>query len=100
MSEAFTLICSPATTATPAMPRITTATRTSTRVSPRSPVHRSGPGSISDVHLVEDAVHRRDQRDCDEADDQTHEDDDDRLEERGELGDLVVQLRLVVLGRH
>src|SRR5262245_43132125 len=97
MSEAFTDSISPDMIATPAIPRITSATRTSTRLSPRSSVQAERPPQTSHLDLVIDAVHRRDQRDGDEADYQPHEDDDERLEKRGELGDLVVQLCLVVL---
>ena len=61
--------------ATRRAPRITSATRTSTSVSPFV-VAQAGTGRQSDLHLVEDAVHRRDQRDGDEADDQPHHDDD------------------------
>src|SRR3954467_6645378 len=47
--------------------------------------------------LVEDAVHRGDQRDGNEANDESHEDDDQRLEERREFLELVLQLTSVVL---
>src|SRR4051812_21399323 len=100
MSEAITLSCSPARIATPAIPRIASATSTSTRDSPRSLPHRARRPRTSDVHLLEDAVHRRHQRDGDESDDPTHDDDDQRLEDRGQLLDLVVELDLVVLRRH
>ena len=84
------------------------ATISSIKVSSRSSRRdRDQPGrlvfnvdtSSGDLHLVEDAVHRGDQRDGDEPDDQAHDDDDGRLEERGQLLDLVVELGLVVLAR-
>ena len=55
----------------------------------RSSLFRGG----SALRAVEDAVHRRDERDRDEADDQAHEDDDRGLEQRRELLELVLELR-------
>ena len=81
-----TLIPIPPRIPTAAMPRITRATRTSTNVSPWHPgLPTLGRPVASDLDLVEDAVHGGDQRDGDEADDKAHEDDDGRLEERGQL---------------
>src|SRR5262245_36828479 len=100
MVEVWVLTRRPPRMATPAIPRIATATRSSISVSPRSSRRRARWIDMSHVDLTEDAVHRRDQRDGDEADDHPHDDDDERLEDRSELGDLVVQLGLVVLRRH
>src|SRR4051794_9254296 len=100
MVEVWVLTRRPPRMATAAMPRIATATTSSIRVSPRSSRWGALWIDMSHVDLPEDAVHRRDQRDRDEADDQPHQDDDERLEERGELGDFVVELGLVVLRRH
>ena len=50
------------------------------------------------MHLVVDAVHRRNQRHGDEADDQAHEDDDGGLKEAREALDPDVDLSVVVLG--
>src|SRR5688500_7895972 len=93
-ADAWMLNAIPARIATPAMPRMLMATSNSTSDSPRS--SRSGR-DMSHVHLLEDPVHRRHQGDGDEAHDQAHRDDDDRLEERRELRDLVAELGLVVL---
>src|SRR5689334_1055420 len=84
------------TTAATVTPMITTATRSSRRLSPRSSPHRP---RTSDLHLVEDAVHGRDQCDGDEPDDQAHHDDDGGFEQRGQLVDAVAELALVVAGR-
>src|SRR4051812_25936346 len=89
----------PARIATPAMPRMVMATNSSIRVSPQSLRCGVGWAPMSHLDLAEDAVHRRDEGDGDETDDHTHHDDDERLEERRQLGDLVVELGLVVLGR-
>src|SRR4051812_23050777 len=88
---------SPPRMATPAMPRTATATTSSIRVSPRS-FRRGVRGmGISHVDLAKDAVHRGDQRDRNKPDHEPHHDDDERLEECGQLRDLVVELGLVVL---
>src|SRR5688572_8579127 len=82
-----------------AIPRIVTASNTSTRVSPRS---RSAflPRLMSDagVRLVVHAVHRLHERDGDEAHDRAHEDDDGRLEERRHAGELELELLAVEVG--
>src|SRR4051812_6197612 len=96
MSDACAATPSPAMTATPAKPRITTATSTSISDSPRSFCkRRSRIGS--DLYLVEDAIHGRHQRDRDEADEGAHDDDDRWLEQGGQLLDLVIKFGLVVL---
>src|SRR4051794_9470960 len=97
LSDAWTLIWRPARMATPAMPRMTVATSTSTSVSPRSLRCDVRWVHMSDIDLTEDSVHRRDQRDRDETDYEPHSDDDERLEECCQLRDLVVELGLVVL---
>ena len=48
-----------------------------------------------DVDLAVDAVHGRDECDRHEADDETHEDDDGRLEQTGEVLDLDLELAVV-----
>src|SRR3954452_20917251 len=64
----------------PAMhrPSKATAISTSMRVNPCS---LPSAASMSDLDLVEDAVHGGDQRDGDEADDEPHGEDDGRLEQ-------------------
>src|SRR5437016_14116309 len=81
-------------TATTMRPRRMTVIITSINVRPRSCEDRR-PRDNSDLHLAEDAVHRRHERDGDEPDDDPHEDDDRGLEEAGEALDLVVELLLV-----
>ena len=56
------------------------------------------PDSL-DVHLAVDAVHGRDEGDGDESDDHADEEDDGRLEQAGELLELVVELPVEVDGR-
>src|SRR6478735_3342385 len=99
MSEALTLVAIPPTSAITAVDMMARATISSTRVSPRSSLV-DARRAMSDGDLVEDAVHGRDHRDRHEADDAAHEQDDRRLERRGELLQLVVQLALVVVGGH
>src|SRR5690242_11122660 len=99
MSEALTLVATPPTSATTAVAMMTRATISSTSVSPRSSCVDTRR-VISDVDLVEDAVHGRDHGDGHEADHAAHEDDHGRLEERGQLLQLVVQLALVVVRGH
>src|SRR3954452_20964980 len=97
MTELWMLTMSPPRMATAAIPRIATAMTSSIRVSPlslRCGVRRL---DMSYTDLTEDPVHRGDQRHRDEAHDQPHHDDDERLEQCRELGDLVVELGLVVL---
>src|SRR6476620_8094324 len=84
----------PAPMPTTQTPRIAIVTTSSSSVSPRS---SRLCRDISDLHLVEHAVHRGHQGDGDEADEQTHHDDDGRFEQRGKFLDLVVELGLVVL---
>src|SRR3954453_24261952 len=91
------LIIIAARMATAAMPSMAMAITSSIRVSPASPWGRVGRLDMSDIDLTEDPVHRRDQRDRDEPDHGPHRDDDERLEERCQLRDLVVELGLVVL---
>src|SRR3954451_17598087 len=79
--------------ATSAMPRMASATNSSISVSPRS-----SETIASNLDLVEDSVHRAHQGDRHEADQAAHHDDHQRLEQRGQLLDLVVQLALVVHG--
>src|SRR5690349_18699463 len=84
----------PAPMPTTQTPRIAIVTTSSSSVSPRS----SCPcRDMSDLHLVEHAVHRGHQGHCDEADQQTHHDDHGGLEQRGEFLNLVVELGFVVL---
>src|SRR4051794_11643942 len=78
--DAWTLNASPARMATPATPRIAIAITSSTSVSPRWSREWVVNTGMSHIHLTEDAVHRRDQRDRHEPDDQSHDDDDDGLE--------------------
>src|SRR5688500_17100705 len=98
MTDVRMLTMTPPRMATAAIPRIATATTSSMRVSPRSSRCDVRKVTMSHVDLTEDPIHRRDQRHRDEADDEAHGHDDDRLEERGQLRDLVVELGLVVLG--
>src|SRR4029078_1567331 len=55
-------------------------------------------GRVEQLGGVEDPVHRRDQGDRDEPDDQSHEDDDCGLEQRREALQLVLQPPAVILG--
>src|SRR5262245_16574099 len=99
MSEVWTKVAIPPTSAITAVAMMLRATISSTRVSPRSSLV-DARRAMSDVDLVEDAVHGRDHRDRDEADDAAHEEDDGRLERGRELLQLVVELALVVVGGH
>src|SRR4051812_5305058 len=84
----------PSSTTTPT-PMIMVATSSSIRVSPRSSRNAE---RTSDLDLVEDAVHGRHQRDGHEAHHQPHRHDDQWLDQRDQILDLVVQLALVVAG--
>src|SRR4051812_11199032 len=95
MSDTFTEVSRAPITAVTVRPRMSTATRISISDSPRSSVTGA---ATSDLHLVVDAVHGRHQCDGDETHDQAHDDQDDRLEQRGDLVDLVGELAFVVLG--
>src|SRR4051812_8398325 len=97
MTELRMLVMTPPRMATAAMPRIAIATTSSIRVSPRSLRCSVRRATMSHVDLTEDPVHRRDQRDRDEPHHGSHGDDDEWLEERCQLRDLVVELGLVVL---
>src|SRR5262245_23590443 len=93
MSDMRMLAAMPPTSATTAIPMMESVTSSSTSVSPGS-----RRVSTSDAHLVVDAVHRRDERDRDEAHDEAHDHDDRRFEERDQLLQPVVQLTFVVAG--
>src|SRR3984957_16438533 len=86
------------------MPRITITISISTRVKPAS----TPPGSIrfsrftsplllrEQARGVEHAVHGRDEGHCDEPHDQAHEQDTCRLDQAGQLLELVLGLPAVV----
>src|SRR5687767_8893604 len=92
------VVVTAAMTAVRPMAMTTIVMRSSTRLSPRSSCSRR----ISDLHLVEDAVHGRNEGDGDETDRATGDEDDGRLEEARKALELVVELAIEVRrgGRH
>src|SRR3954451_22607806 len=92
------MLPSPDTIAPNAMPTIAIVTSSSTSVNPWSAFRARPRITSTDARVLEHAVHRRDQRYCDEPDDRAHEQNDGRLEQRCEPLQLPLALTRGIAG--